>query len=129
MPVIVVGDLNSAADGSTTPTYARFVAPVTAGGAGMDDAWSIARPGAPGLSSSQAEDLRNFPSQLYQRIDYLLVRAGDAFELRVRSAETTGDTPAAFERIGLWPSDHAGVVATLRLKHQDAADQEIIAVR
>jgi hypothetical protein len=33
-----------------------------------------------------------------------------------------GDTPADFTPSGLWPSDHAGVVATLTLPEGDADD-------
>ena len=41
-PVIALGDFNSAADGSTTPTYANLIA------AGLQDAWTAVQPRNPG---------------------------------------------------------------------------------
>ena len=112
LPIIFVGDFNSAADGSTTPTYGILI------DAGFVDAWSEARPRDPGFTCCQEPDLLNPTSVLDERIDLILVR--DDFEqdngivggvhVGVLGEEQGDRTPS-----GLWPSDHAGVLATLRL--------------
>ena len=57
----------------------------------------------------QDPDLLNVISKLYQRIDFVLASKG----IDALWARRVGNTPLS--RIGgLWPSDHAGVVATLR---------------
>ena len=104
-PVVVLGDLNSAADGSTTATYANFV------GTGFVDSWALKRPSQAGLTCCQQEDLRNTASTLSERIDFVLF-AGD-FHLRttwIFGADPEDRTPS-----GLWRSDHAGVAAMLSL--------------
>jgi hypothetical protein len=101
LPVILVGDLNSPGNGSG-PTYNDVVA------AGFRDAAVDA-----GIDSvptcCQAADLLNPVSLNDTRIDFVLFRG--AFD--VRDADVVGDAPADRTPSGLWPSDHAGVVATL----------------
>jgi endonuclease/exonuclease/phosphatase family metal-dependent hydrolase len=112
--IIATGDFNSAADGSTTTSYEQLTAP----GAFRDawdenqlgDGWSCCQesntpPLAPGA-------LNNPTSTLKTRIDLILSRGsarsgGD-------EAELIGDTPFQAEP-PFWPSDHAGVVARVRL--------------
>jgi endonuclease/exonuclease/phosphatase family metal-dependent hydrolase len=97
IPVVVVGDLNA------PPGEVGFPAAYT-------DAWVAAGHGA-GATCGQRATLDNGPSQLSGRIDYVWVR--DAV---VRGARVVGDrqsdrtTPG-----GLWPSDHACVVADLEV--------------
>ncbi len=99
---IAVGDFNSAADGSTTRTYAKLTRV-------FDDAWQVNR-GQPGFTCCQNERLTNEDSELKTRIDLVLTRYG----AKAIEAHLVGDTP--FEDAPpLWASDHAGVVATLRL--------------
>jgi endonuclease/exonuclease/phosphatase family metal-dependent hydrolase len=100
-PLIAVGDFNSRADGSSTATYGLLT------GAGLSDTWD----GGPGFTCCQAELLDNSASQLSERIDLVLARGGvKAREVRLVGARTS-------DRIaGLWPSDHAGVVAELKVK-------------
>jgi endonuclease/exonuclease/phosphatase family metal-dependent hydrolase len=58
-----------------------------------------------------AEDLRSTAEGLDSWIDHIIVRP----RMRVRSSAIVGSRSA--ERIGgLWPSDHAGIVATLRTR-------------
>jgi endonuclease/exonuclease/phosphatase family metal-dependent hydrolase len=103
-PTILLGDLNSRADGSGTPTDANLLA------LGFADAWTEARPNDVGLSCCHGEDLREPGGPFYSRIDYLLLKNG----FRAVAAGIVGNAPA--DRInGLWPSDHAGVWARLRL--------------
>jgi endonuclease/exonuclease/phosphatase family metal-dependent hydrolase len=104
-PVIVVGDLNSRADGHGTPSYANLI------DAGFADAWN----GDGGLTCCHAPNLLNATKAFDKRIDFVLMRG------RVRSlhADVVGDEPWNRTASGLWPSDHAGVVATLHVKNSD----------
>jgi endonuclease/exonuclease/phosphatase family metal-dependent hydrolase len=103
-PTVLLGDLNSRADGTGTPTYANLLA------AGFRDAWVQARPNDVGLSCCHGDDLRDVGGPFYSRIDYVLVRNG----FRGVAAGIVGDEQR--DRLaGLWPSDHAGVWARLRL--------------
>jgi endonuclease/exonuclease/phosphatase family metal-dependent hydrolase len=112
--IIATGDLNSAADGSTTTSYAQVTAPGR-----FSDSWDEALLG-PGVSCCQESDtpplapgaLNNFPSTLRTRIDLILTRG--AARSNGDEAHLIGNTP--FEMSPpLWPSDHAGVVAGVRL--------------
>lgn len=116
-PTVLVGDLNSPADGSGTASYAIVT------GAGFADVWPQANGSDPGYTCCQASDLRNTESRLNHRIDFVLVR--DALpqeeppivgEVR---AWLIGEESADRLSSGLWPSDHAGVVAALRLPRVD----------
>ncbi len=102
-PLIVMGDLNSRGDGSTTTTFRLFTE------AGFADAWAAAGEG-PG-HTCKAEELRDPERQFDERIDYVFSRNG----IEAIDAVVTGDDPANRTATGLWPSDHGGVVATLRL--------------
>ena len=111
LPVVLVCDCNSsarAADPDATPTYMLLR------NAGFADAWATKHPGADGLTCCQDADLRNVPSALFERLDYILFR-GD-FDVRHASllGATPGDRTAKPDRV--WPSDHAGVSATLELR-------------
>jgi endonuclease/exonuclease/phosphatase family metal-dependent hydrolase len=104
LPLVLLGDLNSRADGTGTPTYASLLA------AGFRDAWTQVRPGDIGLSCCHGDDLREIGGAFYSRIDYVLTRNGP----RGVRAGIVGNR-IEDRRSGLWPSDHAGVWATLRL--------------
>ncbi len=66
--------------------------------------------GAVGATCCQAHDLNNPVSQLSGRIDYVFDRGFSTID----SAFLIGDTP--FENVRpRWPSDHAGVIATVDL--------------
>lgn len=92
-PVAVVGDFNARPGAVGMPD-------------GYGDAWALAGHGA-GPTSGQPADLRG-PSTLDHRIDYVWVRDADVVACRV-----VGDSPQDRTGSGLWPSDHAGVVAEL----------------
>ena len=99
--VIAVGDFNSAADGSTTATYADLTMSY------FSDAWD---PNEPGDTCCQNSTLTNPTSQLGSRIDLVLTHAA----VRGLSAYVIGDMP--FQATPpFWPADHAGVIATLRI--------------
>jgi Endonuclease/Exonuclease/phosphatase family len=110
LPVVLVCDCNSSAsagDPDATPTYMRLR------NEGFGDAWASKHPGADGLTCCQDADLRNVPSALFERIDYILF-LGD-FDVRHASllGARPGDRTTKPDRV--WPSDHAGVSATLEL--------------
>ena len=105
LPVIAVGDFNSDADGSGTSTYGDLLA------AGLVDAWSATRPDDLGLTCCHAEHLRNPAASFSSRIDLVLTRG----LLGAVSAWVLGKAEWDRAPSGLWPSDHAGVVTTLRL--------------
>ena len=96
-----MGDINSAPNGSTLAPYALLTAQ-------FRDAWSV-RPGDPGYTCCQAPHLDNPTSQLDERIDVVLSRGA-----RPVAARVIGDRPIRLPP--LWPADHAGVVADLRLR-------------
>ena len=101
--VIATGDFNSAADGSTTTTYADLTKSY------LKDAWDT-NPGNPGLTCCQNSPLTNPTSQLTSRIDLVLTHAASS----ANSASVIGNTP--FQATPpFWPSDHAGVVASVRV--------------
>lgn len=111
--VILVGDFNSAADGSTTASYAQLLE------AGFVDSWTVGRPRGDGFTANQDPDLLNADSQLFQRIDFVFYRDEFTAERgKIRGAvqaKVVGADPADKTPSGLWPSDHAGVSVTLRL--------------
>jgi exonuclease III len=75
---------------------------------GFVDAWKRANPRDPGYSCCGPADLHG-PETLTERIDLVLVRSRGRGIMGPVTAELVGtaQTPE-----GLWPSDHAGVVAT-----------------
>ena len=102
LPVILVGDFNSNADGSGTPTYSKLI------DAGFIDAWTIKGKGD-GFTCCQAADLMNSDFSLDERIDLILFRG----DIKVNDIELVGNLQTDRTISGLWPSDHAGVVAKL----------------
>lgn len=112
--IIATGDFNSAADGSTTTSYAQLTAPGK-----FRDAWDEDQLG-PGWSCCQESNtpplapgaLNNPVSTLATRIDLILSRG--AASSGGDEAELIGDAPFQAEP-PFWPSDHAGVVAEIQL--------------
>ena len=116
-PTILLGDFNSGPEfRSFAPAYdillnAEFV-----------DTWTLAcgDPG-PGHTCCQDETVDNAESNLDHRIDLIFVRNNLGFLpfsiVRLVSASVLGDDP--FDKTetdpSLWPSDHAGVAAKLRI--------------
>jgi endonuclease/exonuclease/phosphatase family metal-dependent hydrolase len=107
LPVVAVGDYNSSANGGpdTTDTYPALLA------AGFEDAWAVLNPSDPGNTCCEAPDLSNPISALYERIDLVMVRGG--MDPAASSVINTEGSAQPF-----WPSDHAGVAATLRVPTQ-----------
>jgi hypothetical protein len=103
-PVVLVGDFNSAPGEST---YALFT------GGGYVDAFGALHPGVDGFTCCQLEDLLNPTSVLDERVDHVFL--GGA--LSPKEAVIVGADPADRTEFGLWPSDHAGVTARIRLEN------------
>jgi endonuclease/exonuclease/phosphatase family metal-dependent hydrolase len=104
-PVIALGDFNSAADGSTTPTYANLTAT-----GGLKDAWAAFRPFSSGKTCCQ-DELLDTISPPTERIDLVLTKGPWTTDLAVR----TGVFPFRLFPPPLWASDHFGVFASLQL--------------
>lgn len=102
LPIILLGDFNTPApDG---PAYQMILS------AGYVDVWQMDSEGT-GNTCCQAKELQNEMSEHYKRIDQIFVRNLDPPTAVMTS--TIGDKPEDKLASGLWPSDHAGVVAHL----------------
>jgi len=115
---VMTGDFNSdAAAGPGAPSWTESYGEIRA--AGFTDAWDMAHPGQSqtGFSCCQASDLRNSASSLESRIDFVFMRIpgitdGQDHIPGAVSVDLVGNEAAdRTQANGLWPSDHAGVVA------------------
>ncbi|MBC8645701.1 MAG: endonuclease/exonuclease/phosphatase family protein [Thermoanaerobaculia bacterium] len=109
LPVVLVGDFNSNASGDeTSAAYFNLLS------GGFRDSWNEMGRGETGDTCCHDELLTaQTPfAASRERIDLILLRGGiDVVSVAVVGNEAADRTPS-----GLWPSDHAGVVAKLRLK-------------
>jgi hypothetical protein len=111
LPVIVVGDLNTPAPAGAV--YNTFLDAFYA------DVWDLRSNGRnePGFTANHASDLRNDVVDLQKRIDFILVRnrpgAAPRSAIGRVFAIVVGDELGDRTPSGLWPSDHAGVVARM----------------
>lgn len=102
LPVVLAGDFNARPG---RPAYARLRE------AGYDDAWTRTNPDdVPGFTCCRGASLDNPADVLKRRIDLIFTRG----DIVATECVAVGDQPDDF-RAGLWPSDHAGVVARLEL--------------
>lgn len=115
-PVVMVGDFNSAAnphaaEEEVSGSYHIFR------NAGYEDLWLREPHSVGGLTCCNAPLLDNLEPQVYSRLDLVLARYGPAGFGGRSEVHLVGEEPG--DRIDvapgytLWPSDHAGVVATL----------------
>jgi len=112
LPIVLVGDFNSAANpgapaGKETATYGMLL------NAGYHDVWLRRNPFAAGLTCCFASDLAS-AGAFDQRIDLILVRDGAGTLVGGVHTALVGVDPVSASQ-PRWPSDHAGLVATLRL--------------
>ena len=91
--------------GSATPTYANLIS------AGYTDVWPLVTIGDPGFSAGISADLLGPVSALKSRIDLVLFRGA----ISAVRASLVGNKESDRTPSGLLPSDHAGLVATVRL--------------
>ena len=102
LPMILLGDFNTPAPDGTA--YQMLLS------AGYVDLWQVDSQGT-GNTCCQADDILNEVSDHAVRIDQIFVRNLEhPTQILTR---TIGDTPSERLPSGLWPSDHAGVVAHL----------------
>ncbi|MGH2722455.1 MAG: endonuclease/exonuclease/phosphatase family protein [Actinomycetota bacterium] len=106
--VILLGDLNTGPD-LPVPDNRKAFAALTA--AGFVDTWAVLHPGDPGYTAGFGELLDDpSASVLKHRVDHVMTLGGwTPAESRIVGTDP-GDRTAG----GMWPSDHAGVVASLR---------------
>ncbi|WP_368731136.1 endonuclease/exonuclease/phosphatase family protein [Bacillus wiedmannii] len=104
LPLIIIGDFNSNASGTGTPTYGNFI------NAGFRDVWVEVGKGQ-GFTCCQGSDLLNAVSSLNRRIDFILLKNG----WNPIVADVVGEEQHDRTSTALWPSDHAGVFASLQL--------------
>lgn len=119
-PVILAGDLNTdPTEPAMTSPYHQLLA------AGFLDSW-LERNGpktGTGFTCCQNSDLRNPASLLFKRIDLVMVRPerhGKSNTLHPLDFTIFGDELSERTVNGLWPSDHAGMVVTMRWNQVDA---------
>lgn len=116
VPVIMVGDFNSAANHDATEDQKSGSYRMLRN-AGFADLWLREAHSVSGYTCCQAPDLADPASQLAQRLDLVLVRWGKAGFGGQSTMEVLGDEAAdrveVLEGLTLWPSDHAAVSATL----------------
>jgi endonuclease/exonuclease/phosphatase family metal-dependent hydrolase len=115
LPVVLLGDFNS---NGNTPDDTGSGAPYQlVRTAGFSDAWLDEHPGDPGLTYGQEPTLTvpTWPSTTslleIERVDFVLYRGGN---ITTNDADVFGKSLSDMYH-GLWPSDHAGVAATLRI--------------
>jgi endonuclease/exonuclease/phosphatase family metal-dependent hydrolase len=106
LPTILAGDLNSDAN---APSFKNGPAVGILVNGGFRDIWSALHPTDAGLTWPYfLEDTTNPDVTPFQRIDLILTRG---YGVEAESEQLIGTTPIN----GIWASDHAGVVATLKL--------------
>jgi hypothetical protein len=119
LPLVFGGDFNTTADDPVHPSYVIYQTLINDR---LTDAWKLLHPNQPGFTCCQAPDLLNKRSNLDlapcppgslattcpHRIDLILFRGLAGVDMKV-----FGDLPSDRTPSGLWPSDHAGLVATL----------------
>lgn len=109
-PTVLMGDLN---DAPGSLMYQVLV------GAGFTDVWRALRPGVVGNTCCHAGDLSNRVPHLTQRLDYIFARGLERPHAGlIGKVDRLGEVPA--DRLAgsvsqIWPSDHAGLAARLRL--------------
>ena len=117
-PIILMGDFNSAPVEGSSDTY-DLITGTGAGEGGFVDIWRRGRNGrsSKGLTCCQDEFLLNSPSELYEHVDHIFLRGGlkdMPFNLVGPAVvKIVGDKEKDKTVSGLWPSDHAGVKATM----------------
>ncbi len=135
LPIFLVGDFNSpATDGATYQFLASH---------GYVDVWPLNRlkGQGPGLTNPHPVNLRSDDIQLFQRIDIIFARSareddepfdddddhddgsddhdGKRSGVGPVFATVLGDEFSERTVTGMWPSDHAGVVARVRVRAED----------
>lgn len=106
--VVLVGDMNS---GPELPVPENRLAYFALVAGGMVDIWPILHPGDPGFTAGLGDDLNEPKDSLEHRIDMVMVRGA----VKPVWAKLFGNEPHNRTDGGLWPSDHLGHAAHLRI--------------
>ena len=117
LPTLLVGDFNSDANSTVTNPLAPdnvLTYQLLTATAGFTDTWSDLHPNSHGNTWGDNPPLTNPTATFTERIDFALTRHG----LTGDSASLVGNHLSDRTPTGLWPSDHAGLVATLTLDKQ-----------
>jgi endonuclease/exonuclease/phosphatase family metal-dependent hydrolase len=112
LPPVVTGDLNAAPESDEVRLLEGFLTEPAVPDLLLVDAWRYAAPDDRGITWIRGNPHAAVTGEPDARIDYVLVgtpRGGGA--ALVSGARVVGDRP----RDGVWPSDHAAVVADLQL--------------
>lgn len=115
-PVVLAGDVNSG-PGRLSDTYEILLE-------SFEDAHAAVSPDAEAATCCYDADLRDDTGELSRRLDVVLYRGGlEAVEVhRVGvGADDRASASVDGESVRLWPSDHAGVVASFELAAAGAA--------
>jgi endonuclease/exonuclease/phosphatase family metal-dependent hydrolase len=105
LPVLVAGDLNTGESAAALQELRER---------GFVDLFREANPTA--LGATVRQDVLAAASTVRRRVDYLLLLPGARVEAHVVSSRVVLDTPGRRADGGpLWPSDHYGVLAEIRL--------------
>jgi endonuclease/exonuclease/phosphatase family metal-dependent hydrolase len=118
-PVVLLGDLNSSPDDPGIPSLGVVAPYQQIAWAGYTDAWVQSGPHhQPGFTCCENETLSNAAPSLDQRIDFVFYRPeplGPVAQKTRVGVHLLGDDADDKTVSGLWPSDHAGVFAGIRL--------------
>ena len=119
---ILMGDLNSDAeadpgDASWTASYGTLLA------AGFQDTWKLDHPGRAqiGFTCCRDKELLNGGAVLDERIDFVLIRSTNhqgsqnRFPGSIHVEQVGEDQGDRTYPTGLWPSDHAGLLASFKI--------------
>ncbi len=106
-PVILVGDLNSSPYAPVEQAYSQAIA------AGYVDTWTLRKKQSDGYTCCFNEAVNDPEAELYERIDHIMMLTKEKEILKVR-AKVLGDEQIDQTINGLWPSDHAGVIAKIK---------------
>ena len=114
LPLTVIGDFNSSPSLlDPRPAYGMMT------DADYLDLWTLRQgPFDPGFTCCQDEGLRNAVSALDERIDLVLSRLPEGSDLMPIQSMVISERHNERSASGLWPTDHAGVVTTLKFKQR-----------
>jgi endonuclease/exonuclease/phosphatase family metal-dependent hydrolase len=114
LPTIMVGDFNAPAP--LDPTYLSIINPEDPN-AGYTDIWMENRNqyNPDGFTYGHELDLKNEFANFTERIDFIFIRNFNHVKIW---ANVVGDEYRNKTRSGLWPSDHGGVVALMKISDE-----------
>jgi endonuclease/exonuclease/phosphatase family metal-dependent hydrolase len=111
--VLLVGDFNSAAN-ENAPADRKTASYGMLRGAGYDDLWLRGNGNAAGLTCCWPSDVRSI-HDFNQRIDLVMINQGTSHFVGGVQVDIVGEDIGDRTASGLFPSDHAGIAAVLRL--------------